>query len=237
MSTTLQRPLTGTALLAGLALLTSCGTGTPAKAPVGPGAGPATSTSARPAVTTAALGAATAVPATAAVVSGVGVAATGAAGPPGAAPASPDHPGPAVTPAAAPAGRAVTACSVITRQDVRSVLGADPGAGTSETSHTLSGRCVYNEKTSAVLVFVISGGFGASYFNAFPARMEASGAGDPVNLPGVGDRAYGVFHPGGSSIVFRKGSVVVTASVLHPLDHSTSRAQVVALAKIAASRL
>lgn len=54
MSTTLQRPLTGTALLAGLALLTSCASGAPARAPVGPGAGPAASTSAWSAVTTAA---------------------------------------------------------------------------------------------------------------------------------------------------------------------------------------
>ncbi len=129
------------------------------------------------------------------------------------------------------------ACSVITRQDIRSVLGTDPGDGTEDTSRGSYSRCAYGGRSLAVLVFVITGGQGTSYFDAFPARLKTSGIGEPVTVPGVGERAFGVFHQGGSSIVFRKGAVVVTATVIHPLDHSTSRSEIIQLATVAAGRV
>jgi hypothetical protein len=151
---------------------------------------------------------------------------------------SPTHSAtPSATAAAKPAGRtspaaprgAALACSLVTEQQARTALGADPGPG----QEIAPGHCIYGAKASSINIVEQALPGSRAGFDGLRAAM----AGTAVDVAGVGDAAFGRFSGPMAVIEFYKGNTLVTLSL--DLGGATTllKDRAITLAKKAASRL
>ena len=139
------------------------------------------------------------------------------------------------TPAAAPAA-GTTACALVTEQEVGTALGTDPGPGSAFTSHGAS-QCQYGTFQTAFVLVNLNPSQGKPFYDHARNNPKVSQAGAVTDVAGVGDRAFGIFGHGTASIYFNKGDALVLVMVEIHGASSPPKAQALALAKTAASRI
>jgi hypothetical protein len=136
----------------------------------------------------------------------------------------------AATPAAAAAavnadGTGMTACGLITEQDASGALGVAAGHGTAGGTAALS-ECIYAQ---GALIVSMKTDSKALYDRS---RRAALGKGAP-NVPGIGDSAFKSGTDKFCSLLFVKGTTLVSILV----GETGAQNVAVAVAKIAASKL
>jgi hypothetical protein len=136
----------------------------------------------------------------------------------------------AVTPAASAAavdagGSGMTACGLITEQDASGALGVAAGHGTAGGTAALS-ECIYDQ---GALIVSMKTDSKALYDRS---RIAALGKGAP-DVPGVGDSAFKSGTDKFCSLLFLKGTTLVSILV----GETGAQNVAVAVAKIAASKL
>jgi len=139
------------------------------------------------------------------------------------------------TAAAAPTGR-TEACALVTQQEVGAALGKDPGRGSAFTSHGAS-QCQYGTYQTAFVLVNLNPSRGKAYYDHTRNNPKTTQAGAVTDVAGVGDRAFGIFGHGTASIYFNKGDALVLVMVEIRTASSPPKAQALALAKTAASRI
>jgi hypothetical protein len=139
------------------------------------------------------------------------------------------------TVAAAPTGKA-EACALVTQQEVGTALGKDPGRGSAFTSHGAS-QCQYGSYQTALVLVNLNPSQGKPFYDHTRNNPKVSQAGAVTDVAGVGDRAFGIFGHGTASIYFNKGDALVLVMVEIRTASSPPKAQALALAKTAASRI
>ena len=149
--------------------------------------------------------------------------------------AAPAGTNPAVTtsvaaPAAKPAavtngGSGMTACGLITERDASAALGRAAGQGTAGGTATLS-ECIYDQGSLIVSMKTDS----KAFYETSRAQAKAKGVPD---LPGIGDSAFKAGTDQYCTLLFLKGTTLV--SIL--FGGTGAQAGAVAVAKIAASKL
>jgi len=142
---------------------------------------------------------------------------------------------PAVTtsvaaPAAEPAavtngGSGMTACGLITERDASAALGRAAGQGTAGGTAALS-ECIYDQGSLIVSMKTDS----KAFYETSRAQAKAKGVPD---LPGIGDSAFKAGTDQYCTLLFLKGTTLV--SIL--FGGTGAQAGAVAVAKIAASKL
>src|SRR3984957_5440176 len=136
----------------------------------------------------------------------------------------------AATPAAPAAavnagGSGMTACGLITEQDASGALGVAAGHGTAGGTAALS-ECIYDQ---GALIVSMKTDSKALYDRS---RIAALGKGAP-NVPGIGDSAFKSGTDKFCSLLFLKGTTLVSILV----GETGAQNVAVAVAKIAASKL
>ena len=134
------------------------------------------------------------------------------------------------------AAGAATACSVLTEQDVSSALGGDPGVGNLDT-RAKGSSCAYGGTLALSVNVTLVAAKGKAAFDY--AKTADPGSGDTVvDVPGVGDGAFGILSPTGASVEFYKGDRFVSVLVSSTQgDAGTApKDKALALAKVAAGR-
>ena len=127
------------------------------------------------------------------------------------------------------------ACSLLTEQEVTSVLGADPGMGTQSTPGPKGTVCTYGDGLgpNPVLHVVLRATGGKSAL-ANDKVIDRQG----TDIAGVGDAAYGVFDGGNATVSFYKGDTYASIGLgSGQLEASPQKDHAIALAKTAAGRL
>jgi len=118
------------------------------------------------------------------------------------------------------------ACSLITEAEAGTALGRDPGPGQSASpSH-----CIYGAGSASINVVLQRGGKVA--FDNLRAAMD----GRAVDVPGVGDGAFGVFAGTIATVEFYKGDSLVAVNLVLGGATVAPKNQAIALARIAAPR-
>ncbi len=146
------------------------------------------------------------------------------------APASAD-----ATTAADPAA-GTAACALVTEEEVGAALGKDPGPGSAFTSHGAS-QCQYGTFQTAFVLVNVNPSQGKPFYDHARSDPKVSQAGAVADVAGVGDRAFGIFGHATASIYFNKGDALVLVMVEIRTASSPPKAQALALAKTAASRI
>lgn len=139
------------------------------------------------------------------------------------------------TAAAASTGKA-EACALVTQHEVGTALGKDPGQGSAFTSHGAS-QCQYGSYQTALVLVNLNPSQGKPFYDHTRNNPKVSQAGAVTDVAGVGDRAFGIFGHGTASIYFNKGDALVLVMVEIRNASSPPKAQALALAKTAASRI
>lgn len=137
------------------------------------------------------------------------------------------------TPAAA---GGTDACSLVTQEDVSAVLGKDPGAGKSFSSHG-SSQCQYGEMQTAFVLVNLTPTLGQSAYDMMHSNPKLSEAGVVADVPGLGDKAFEISGHGTASIYVDKGDQLVLVMVAIRSAATAPSKQVLALATTAAGRL
>lgn len=151
--------------------------------------------------------------------------------------ATPTDPASSVaTTAPAASGGVARACSLVTEQDAGTALGKDPGPGSKFTSHGAS-QCQYGDFQTAFVLVNLNPSQGKPFYDHARNNPKVSQAGAVTDVAGVGDRAFGIFGHGTASIYFNKGDALVLVMVEIHGASSPPKAQALALAKTAASRI
>ena len=147
--------------------------------------------------------------------------------PPGANPAATSSAAsPAATAAAVQAGGSgMTACRLVTEQDASAALGRAAGQGTAGGTAALS-ECIYDQGSLIVSMKTDS----KAFYETSRAQAKAKGVPD---LPGIGDSAFKAGTDQYCTLLFLKGTTLV--SIL--FGGTGAQAGAVAVAKIAASKL
>jgi hypothetical protein len=127
--------------------------------------------------------------------------------------------------AATTGGGAITACRLITEQDASGALGRAAGQGTAGGSAALS-ECIYDQGALIVSVRADS----KAFYDKSRASALAKGASD---VPGVGDSAFKAGPDNFCTLLFVKGTTIV--SIL--FGGTGAQRGAVTVAKIAASKL
>jgi len=140
------------------------------------------------------------------------------------------------TPAAAPAAGG-TACTLVTEQEVGAALGTDPGPGSADTGDGGSSQCQYGTPQSAFVLVNLNPTQGKAFYDHTRTDPKLIQAGTASDVAGVGDRAFGIFGPKSAAIYFNKGDALVLVMVEINTATSSPKAQALALAKTAASRI
>jgi len=139
------------------------------------------------------------------------------------------------TPAAAPSAGG-TACALVTQQEVGTALGTDPGPGSADTGNG-SSQCQYGTFQTAFVLVNLNPTQGKAFYDHARNNPKLSQAGAVTDVAGVGDRAFGIFGPKSAAIYFNKGDALVLVMVEINTATSSPKAQALALAKTAASRI
>jgi Protein of unknown function (DUF3558) len=147
----------------------------------------------------------------------------------------------ATTPAATPVAKATAvaaggpskACALVTRQEVKDAMGADPGAGRSYSSHGAS-QCQYGSYQKGLVLVNLTPTRGKAGFDLMHSSPKLTHV---TNVPGVGDRAFAVSGPNTAGIYFDKGDALVVVMISSLAATAAPKAEVLALAKTAAGRM
>ena len=129
-----------------------------------------------------------------------------------------------------------TACTLITEQDVTVALGADPGPGNGAV-RAKGSTCGYGGTSKySVNVTMVPANGKATYDTA--KSMDPTADAVAVDVPGVGDAAFGIFHAPFATVEFYKGNAFVSVMVSSTIGDTsvTPKDQALALAKVAAGR-
>ena len=143
----------------------------------------------------------------------------------GASPAAPVAANSATTPTAAATGSGLTACGLITAQEASTAIGSAAGPGTVGGTAALS-ECIYGDGALIVSMKTDSKALYDKTRNAARAR----GATD---VPGVGDDAFEAGTDHVSTLLFLKGTTLVSIIFSGPGAQDAA----VAVAKIASGKL
>jgi hypothetical protein len=122
-------------------------------------------------------------------------------------------------------GSGMTACGLITEQDASAALGRAAGQGTAGGTAALS-ECIYAQGSLIVSMKTDS----KVFYETSRAQAKAKGVPD---LPGIGDSAFKAGTDQFCTLLFLKGTTLV--SIL--FGGTGAQADAVAVAKIAASKL
>jgi hypothetical protein len=165
---------------------------------------------------------------TSAAPPGANPAATSSAADPAA--ANPAAASSAATPAATavsakPGGSGMTACGLVTEQDASAALGMAAGHGTAGGTAALS-ECIYAQGALIVSMKADS----QAFYDRSRTAAQAKGAAD---VPGVGDSAFKTGTDQFCTLLFVKGTTLV--SIL--FSGTGAQAAAVAVAKTAAAKL
>ena len=128
------------------------------------------------------------------------------------------------------------ACSLVTEQDATVALGSDPGAGQSVTSHGAS-QCQYGSFQTSLVLVNITPSEGAAAYDRMRNNPKLASAGSAMDIPGLGDRAFGITGHGTGSIWINKGDSLVLVMVAKPLSPNATPDPVLALATTVSGRL
>ena len=128
------------------------------------------------------------------------------------------------------------ACALVTQEDVSAVLGRDPGAGKSFSSHG-SSQCQYGEMQTAFVLVNLTPTLGQSAYDMMHSNPKLSEAGVVADVPGLGDKAFEISGHGTASIYVDKGDSLVLVMVSIRSATMPPSKQVLALATTAAGRL
>lgn len=128
------------------------------------------------------------------------------------------------------------ACALVTQEDVSAVLGKDPGAGKSFSSHG-SSQCQYGEMQTAFVLVNLTPTLGQSAYDMMHSNPKLSEAGVVADVPGLGDKAFEISGHGTASIYVDKGDSLVVVMVSIRSAAAPPSKQVLALATTAAGRL
>lgn len=139
------------------------------------------------------------------------------------------------SPAAAPAAGG-TACALVTQREVAAALGTDAGPGSADTSDGAS-QCQYGTFQSAFVLVNLNPSQGKSFYDHARDNPKVSQSGVVSDVAGVGDRAFEVSGPKSAAIYFNKGDALVLVMVEINTATSPPKAQALALANTAASRI
>jgi hypothetical protein len=139
------------------------------------------------------------------------------------------------TPAADPSAGG-TACTLVTEQEVGAALGTDPGAGSAITSHGAS-QCQYGSFQTALVLVNLSPTQGKAAYDLMHSKSNLGHGLVVAEVAGLGDRAFEITGPNTASIYFDKGDALVLVMVEIRTASSPPKAQVLALATTAASRI
>jgi hypothetical protein len=146
--------------------------------------------------------------------------------------AAPVTPGDTASPVStsSPAGQTSTtsACALITEADATTALGADPGPGEAAPGH-----CIYAAGAASMNITVRSIPDGAASFD----RLRTATGSHAVDVPDVGDGAFGTFEGSISVVSFYQGATLVAVELATGSTTTSSKAETTALAKIAAARV
>jgi len=137
----------------------------------------------------------------------------------------------------ASAGKGATACTLITEKDVTSVLGGDPGAGGGDV-RAKGSTCAYSGTLPLSVNLVLVPANGKVAYDG--AKTSDPGSGDTVvDVPALGDAAFGIFSPSHAIVEFSKGDAYVSVLVSSTTGDLATipKDQALALATIAAARL
>ena len=116
------------------------------------------------------------------------------------------------------------------------VLGRDPGAGKSFSSHG-SSQCQYGEMQTAFVLVNLTPTLGQSAYDMMHSNPKLSEAGVVADVPGLGDKAFEISGHGTASIYVDKGDSLVLVMVSIRSATMPPSKQVLALATTAAGRL
>ena len=129
-----------------------------------------------------------------------------------------------------------SACSLVTEQDATVALGNDPGAGQPVTSQGAS-QCQYGTFQTALVLVNVTPTQGQAAYDRVRNDPKLASAGTAIDMPGLGDRAFGITAHGTGSIWINKGDTLVLVMVAKPLSADASQDSVLALAKTVSDRL
>jgi Protein of unknown function (DUF3558) len=139
------------------------------------------------------------------------------------------------TPAAAPTA-GTTACELVTEQEVGTVLGKDPGAGSAFTSHGAS-QCQYGNYATAFVLVNVTPTQGKAAYDLMHSKSNLGHGLVIADVAGLGDRAFQITGPNTASIYIDKGDALVLVMVEIRTATSPPKDQALALAKTAANRV
>ena len=122
-------------------------------------------------------------------------------------------------------GSGLTACGLITEQEATRAIGSAAGPGTSGGSAALS-ECIYGDGALIVSMKTDS----KAFYDKSHTDAHAKGA---IDVPGVGDSAFGAGSDQNFTLLFLKGTTVVSILFSGPGAQDAA----VAVAKDAASKL
>jgi hypothetical protein len=135
---------------------------------------------------------------------------------------------PVSTASAAAQASTANACALITEPDATTAFGADPGPGEAAPGH-----CIYASGGSSMNITVRTLPDGAASF----ARLRSALGSHAVDVPDVGDGAFGTFQGPIAVVHFYKGDTLVAVELAMSGASTSSQDQTTALAKIAAGRV
>ena len=139
------------------------------------------------------------------------------------------------TPAAAPT-TGTAACALVTEQEVGTVLGTDPGAGSAFSSHGAS-QCQYGNYATAFVLVNVTPSQGKAAYDLMHSKSNLGHGLVVADVAGLGDKAFEISGPNTASIYFDKGDVLVLVMVEIRTATSPPQGQALALAKTAANRV
>jgi hypothetical protein len=135
---------------------------------------------------------------------------------------------PVSTTSAAAQSSTANACALITEHDATTAFGADPGPGEAAPGH-----CIYASGASSMNITVRSIPDGAASFD----RLRTATGSHAVDVPDVGDGAFGMFEGPIAVVNFYKGDTLVAVELAMTGATTSSQDQTTALAKIAAGQI
>lgn len=128
-------------------------------------------------------------------------------------------------PAAAAGGGGLTACGLITEQEATTAIGSTVGPGTAGGTAALS-ECIYGDGALIVSMRTDS----KAFYETSQTAARARGA---TNVPGLGDGAFEAGAGQVTTLLFLKGTTIVSIILSAP----GAKDAAVTVAKIAAAKL
>lgn len=128
------------------------------------------------------------------------------------------------------------ACTLVTEHDAATALGTDPGRGSAFSSHG-STQCQYGTYQTQFLLVNLTPSRGRAGYDIVHSHEGAGQNVRAVDIAGVGDRAFEVTGPHTAGIYANKGDALLVVTITKQAALDPPTVPVLALARLAASRL